>query len=194
MRRTLLLAFLALAAAGCPDSLAQRCPAESLPSGSFSLALTLKHTPDECLIVRQLDGGPPPMDGSIVAANQPPVDSILCAGNSDAGPLVYLVVANSSVVRQSTFDPAGGFTFISPPLIQAQTLCGCLADVSETISGVFLGGGASGFALGPDGGLVPQPTGIDGSVLQNLTNPDGGPCVCNLPCAEHYTMVGTPNR
>src|SRR6266849_4756919 len=153
MRRTLLLALLALAAAGCPDSLAQRCPPESLPSGSFQLTLTLKHTPDECLIVRSLDGGQPPV------------------------------------------DPTGTFSFASPPLIQASTLCGCLSDVNETISGVFLGGGTGGFALGPDGGgLDPQPTGIDGSVLQTLTNPDGGPCVCNLPCAEHYTLAGTPSR
>jgi len=196
MRRTLLLALLALAAAGCPDSLAQRCPPESLPSGSFQLTLTLKHTPDECLIVRSLDGGQPPVDGgSIVAADQPPVDSILCAGPSDAGPTVYLVVGNSSVIRQTPFDPDGGFTFVSPPLIQASTRCGCLSDVNETISGVFLGGGTGGFALGPDGGgLDPQPTGIDGSVLQTLTNPDGGPCVCNLPCAEHYTLAGTPSR
>src|SRR6266481_998778 len=127
MRRTLLLALLALAAAGCPDSLAQRCPPESLPSGSFQLTLTVEHMPDECLIVRSFDGSQIPTDGSIVA-DQPPVDSILCAGPSDAGPTVYLVVGNSSVIRQTPFDPDGGFTFVSPPLIQASTRCGCLSD------------------------------------------------------------------
>ena len=195
MRRTLLLALLALASAGCPDSLARRCPPESLPSGSYQLQLVLQQpTPDECLVTKSLDGGQPPADGAI-AANQPPVDSILCAGPSDAGPQVYLVVGNSSVIRQTPFDPTGAFTFVSPPLIQASTLCGCLTDVNETISGVFLGGGANGFALGPDGGgLDPQPTGIDGSVLQTLTNPDGGQCLCNVPCAEHYTLTGTPSR
>ncbi len=174
MRTILLLAFLALATAGCPDSLAQRCPSNSLPSGSFQLGLTLQH-------------------GSIVPPNQPPVESILCAGVADAGPTLYLVVANSSVVRQSPFDPDGGFSFVSPPLIQAQTLCGCLADVNETISGMLLGAGSGGFALGPDGGLVPQPTGIDGSVVQTLTT-DAGFCLCDLPCAEHYTLTGTPSR
>ncbi len=193
MRTILLLAFLALATAGCPDSLAQRCPSNSLPSGSFQLGLTLQHTPDECIQLRQADGGPGPPDGSIVPPNQPPVESILCAGVADAGPTLYLVVANSSVVRQSPFDPDGGFSFVSPPLIQAQTLCGCLADVNETISGMLLGAGSGGFALGPDGGLVPQPTGIDGSVVQTLTT-DAGFCLCDLPCAEHYTLTGTPSR
>jgi hypothetical protein len=195
MRRTLLLALLGLAAAGCPDSLAQRCPPESVPSGSYQLQLVLQQpTPDECLVTKSFDGGPIPTDGSIVA-DQPPVDSILCAGPSDAGPTVYLVVGNSSVIRQTPFDPAGSFSFVSPPLIQASTMCGCLTDVNETISGMFLGGGTAGFTLGPDGGgLDPQPTGIDGSVLQTLTNPDGGPCVCNVPCAEHYVLTGTPSR
>ena len=185
---------LALASAGCPDSLERRCPSNSLPSGSFHLTLTLQHTPDECIQLRQPDGGPPPADGSIVPASQP-VESILCAGTAaDAGsPTLYLVVANSSVVRDSPFDSDGGFTFVSPPLLQAQTLCNCLADVHETISGVLLGGGAAGFSLGPDGGLVPQPTGIDGSVQQTLDNPSGN-CVCQLPCAEHFTLAGAPNR
>ncbi len=169
---------LALASAGCPESLARRCPSNSLPSGNFELALTLQHTADECVLKRSPDGGPPP---------------ILCAGVADAGPTLYLVVANSSVVRQSPFDPDGGFSFVSPPLIQAQTLCGCLADVNETISGMLLGAGAGGFALGPDGGMDPQPTGIDGSVVQTLTT-DAGGCLCDLPCAEHYTLIGTPNR
>jgi len=183
---------LALASAGCPDSL-QGCPSNSLPSGSFHLTLTLQHTSDECIQLRQPDGGPPPADGSIVPASQP-VESILCAGLADAGaPTLYLVVANSSVVRNSPFDPDGGFTFVSEPLRQAQTLCNCLADVHETISGVLLGGGATGFSLGPDGGLVPQPTGIDGSVQQTLDNPNGN-CVCQLPCAEHFTLAGAPNR
>jgi hypothetical protein len=118
----------------------------------------------------------------------------MCAGNSsDGGPTLYFVVANSNSIRQSPLEPAGGFTFLTS-IVQAQTLCGCIADVNETISGALLGGGSTGFTLGPDGGLVPQPTGIDASVVQALTNPDGGPCQCNLPCAEHYTLSGAVNR
>ena len=197
MRRILSLAVLALAAAGCSDGLSQRCPANSLPSGNFNLALTLQHTPDECVQVRQADGGPGPADGSLVPATQPPVQSILCAGTPDAGPALFLVVANSSVVRQSPFDPDGGFTFVSPPLLNAQTLCGCIADVNETISGTLLGAGDGGFALGPDGGLIPLPTAIDGSVVQTIST-DAGDCLCNLGpgrnCAERYTLTGTLNR
>jgi len=100
------------------------------------------------------------------------VQSTLCAGNADAGATVYLVVANSDVIRQSPLDADGGFTFVSPPLIGAQTLCGCTADVNENISGTLVGGGTTGFTLGSDGGLVPQPTGMDGMVLQTLTTAD----------------------
>jgi len=198
MRRTTpaLLLALALASAGCPDSLGRRCPSSSLPSGNFDLALSLQHTPDECLVVRTTDGGPLPADGSIVQDQK--VQSTLCAGPSDAGTAdagaaVYLVVANSDVIRQSPLDPDGGFSFVSPPLIGAQTLCGCVADVSETISGSLQGGGATGFTLGPDGGLIPQPTGITGAVSQTLVS-DAGNCLCNLPCAEHYTLTGTLSR
>jgi hypothetical protein len=184
---------LALASAGCPDSLARRCPPTSLPSGNFELALTLQHTPDECVLNRSPDGGPPPADGSIVPPLQN-VQSTLCAGNTDAGATVYLVVANSDVIRQSPLDPDGGFTFVSPQLVAAQTLCGCAADVNETISGTLVGGGATGFTLGPDGGLVPQPTGMDGMVLQTLNTADAGACLCAMPCGEHYMLTGTLNR
>jgi hypothetical protein len=188
-----MLLVLSVFNAGCPDSLAQRCPSNSLPSGNFGLTLALQHTTDECLLVRSADGGPGPTDGSLLPPAQP-VEATVCAGNSsDGGPTVYFVVANSNSIRQSPLEPAGGFTFVTS-IAQAQTLCGCIADVNETISGVMLGGGSSGFTLGPDGGLVPQPTGIDASVVQALTNPDGGPCQCNLPCAEHYTLSGAVNR
>lgn len=192
MRRLLPGLLLAAAATGCPESLERRCPPASLPSGNFDLALTLQHTADECVVVRTRDGGAPPADGSIVPPNQS-VQSTLCAGNTDAGATVYLVVANSDAIRQSPLDPAGSFSFVSPPLIGAQTLCGCVADVSETISGTLMGGGPTGFVLGPDGGLVPQPTEIDGTVSQTLVT-DAGDCLCNLPCGEHYTLTGTLNR
>jgi hypothetical protein len=195
MRRTpeAVVLALALASAGCPESLARRCPATSLPSGNFQLALTLQHTTDECVLNRSSDGGPPPADGSIVPPAQT-VQSTLCAGNADGGATVYLVVANSDVIRQSPLDPDGGFSFVSPTLVAAQTLCGCTADVNETISGTLVGGGATGFTLVPDGGLVPQPTGMDGMVLQTLTTADAGACLCPMPCAEHYTLTGTLNR
>jgi hypothetical protein len=192
-----ILVVLALAAAGCPDSLERHCPSSSFPSGNFQLALTLQHTPDECVLVRSADGGPGPPDGSIVPSSQT-VQSTLCAGPSDAGTTdagtaVYLVVANSAVIRQSPLDPDGGFNFVSPPLTTAQTLCGCTADVSESIAGTLVGGGATGFVLGPDGGLIPQPSGIDAMVVQTLTT-DAGGCLCNLPCSEHYTLTGTLSR
>src|SRR5256885_13480044 len=111
MRRTLLLAVLALAAAGCPDDLAQRCPPESLPSGHYTLTTTVVDTPDECLVVRRADGGPPPKDGSILLSRESSTDSILCAGNSDAGPPAYLLVGNRSLVRQTRLEPHVGVAF-----------------------------------------------------------------------------------
>ena len=31
------------------------------------------------------------------------------------------------------------------------------------------------------------------AVALNANPPDGG-CLCNMPCAEHYALTGTPNR
>ena len=195
MRRTLLLAAFALASAGCPDDLAQRCPPESVPSGHYTITTTVDAGPADCHLTAKADGGPldPGEDTSILTSPVSSTDSILCAGDTDAGPTVYLVVSTSQLIRQTPLAPDGGFTFIST-VPQVASVCNCTADVTETISGEFLGGGSSGFALGADGGLVPQPTGMDGSMLQTLTNPDGGACHCNIPCALNYTLIGTPNR
>jgi hypothetical protein len=188
-------AVLALAVAACSGSSSLNCPAGSQPSGNFSLTMTLQHTTDECLLTKQADGGPAPDDASIVPANQP-VTSTLCAGITDAGPTLYMLVANSGAIRSSPFD-GGGFTFASrvsgPP--PPQTLCNCTADLDETITGTLLGAGAGGFMVVPDAGLVPQPTQLSATVVQTLTPdpPDGG-CLCNMPCAEHYTLTGPANR
>jgi len=91
--------------------------------------------------------------------------------------------------------PGSWDSFCCRMLEAASYICPRLSvsDVSETISGSLVGGGATGFTLGPDGGLVPQPTEIDGAVLQTLVS-DAGNCLCKLPCAEHYTLTGTLNR
>jgi hypothetical protein len=106
-----------------------------------------------------------------------------------------MLVANSGAIRSSPFD-GGGFTFVSPTLVGAQTLCNCTADVNETISGTLLGAGDGGFMVVPDAGLVPQPTQLSANVVQVLTPdpPDAGNCLCNMPCAEHYTLTGPANR
>ncbi|HYV65117.1 MAG TPA: hypothetical protein VE964_02675 [Myxococcales bacterium] len=194
MRRTFLLAAFALASAGCPDDLAKRCPPESVPTGHYTITTTVIHDPNECQRTAEADGGPlqPGDDASILTHDPSSTDSILCSGNSDAGPTIYLVVASSSLVRQTPLDAAGAFTFVTT-VPQVPSICSCTADLNETISGTFQGGGGSGFSLDADGGLVPQPTGMDGSMLQTLTNPDGG-CFCNIPCALNYKLVGNANR
>jgi hypothetical protein len=194
MPKTVPFAILALAVAACSGSSSLNCPAGSQPSGNFSLTMALQHTTDECLLTKQADGGPPPADASIVPASQP-VTSTLCAGITDAGPTLYMLVANSGAIRSSPFD-GGGFTFVSPTLVGAQTLCNCTADVNETISGTLLGAGDGGFMVVPDAGLVPQPTQLSANVVQALTPdpPDAGNCLCNMPCAEHYTLTGPANR
>jgi hypothetical protein len=194
MRKLLCIAAMALCWAGCSGSPSLNCPTNTAPAGNFTLTLALQHTPDECVVMRQADGGPGPLDGSIVPSPQA-VSSALCAANTDAGATLYMVVANSSLVRQSPLDSDGGFTFVSPTLPQAQTLCNCTSDVNESISGTLLGAGDGGFSVIADAGLVPQPTQIAGSVVQTLTpNPTDAGCLCNMPCAEHYTLTGTPNR
>jgi hypothetical protein len=195
MSRTVTLALAALVVAACTDSLSLRCPATSTPAGTFTLTLNLQHTADECLVVRQADGGAAPADGSIVPAVQS-VNSALCAAVTDAGPALYLVVANSALVRNSSVDGDGGFTFVSPTLAGAETtLCNCKADVNETINGTLVGAGDGGFTVVADAGLVPQPTELSGSVVHSLkANPADGGCLCDMPCAEHYTLTGTANR
>ena len=194
MRIALIVATIGLCAAAACSGSSQSCPTDSLPAGNFTLTLALQHTSDECLLLRQADGGSAPPDASIVPSPQA-VTSTLCAGNIDAGATLYLLVTNSSYVRQSPLDSDGGFTFVTPTVKQAQTLCNCTADLSETINGTLLGAGDGGFAVIGDAGLVPQPTQITGSVLQTLVpNPTDAGCLCNMPCAEHYTLTGTPNR
>jgi len=194
MPKTAPVAFVALVVAGCSGSSSQNCPAGSQPSGNFSLTLALQHTNDECLLTMQADGGPPPADASIVPGTQS-VSSTLCAGITDAGPTLFMLVSNSGAVRSSPFD-GGGFTFVSPPLVGAQTLCNCTADVNETISGTLLGAGDGGFVVVPDAGLVPQPTQLSATVEQTLAPdpPDAGNCLCRMPCTEHYTLTGPANR
>jgi len=194
MPKTMPFAVLASAVA-CSGSSSLNCPAGSQPSGNFSLTMALQHTTDECLLTKQADGGPPPTDASIVPPSQT-VTSTLCAGITDAGPTLYMLVVNSGAIRSSPFD-GGGFTFVSsvsnPP---PQILCNCTADVDETISGTLLGAGDGGFVVVPDAGLVPQPTQLSATVVQALTPdpPDAGNCLCNMPCAEHYTLTGSANR
>jgi hypothetical protein len=184
----------AVAAVACSGSSSLNCPANTQSAGGFTLALDLEHTPDECVLTSQADGGPPPADASIVPGVQSQ-QSLLCAAVTDAGPTLFMVVANSGLLRRSVLDTDGGFTFVSPTLVGAQTLCNCAADVDETIRGTLAGAGAGGFTVVPDAGLVPPPITISGTVVQSLRAdpPDGG-CLCNIPCAEHYTLTGTLNR
>ncbi|HWE25435.1 MAG TPA: hypothetical protein VG496_15965 [Myxococcales bacterium] len=187
MRETLPLLALALAAAGCPQSSSLSCPSNTHSAGFFNLALDLQHTPDECL--SRADGG----NASIVPDHQPVNNSLFCAGITDAGPTLFLLVPNSFLLRASPVDAGGGFVFVSPTLLNADTLCSCEADVNETITGNLVGAGDGGFAVIADAGLVPLPTQVDGSVVQTLAPADGG-CLCNVPCADHLVLTGTPSK
>jgi hypothetical protein len=193
MTKTIPIAVVALAAA-CSGSSTLNCPTTTQSAGNFTLTLNLQHTTDECVLNGLADGGPPPADASIVPSPQSQ-DSLLCAGITDAGPTLLMLVANSGLVRSSPVDGDGGFSFVSPTLVGAQTVCNCAADVDETISGNLLGAGDGGFTVVQDAGLVPPPTAIAGGVVQSLkANPPDGGCLCNMPCAEHYTLTGTLNR
>jgi hypothetical protein len=114
MTKIIPLAILASALAACSGSSSLNCPASTQSSGVFTLTLNLQHTSDECVLTSQADGGPPPADASIVPGTQTQ-DSLLCSNVTDAGPTVYMVVANSNVVRSSTLDSDGGFTIAPPP-------------------------------------------------------------------------------
>jgi hypothetical protein len=193
-----LLAF-AAAAAGCSGSSVNcsNTPTSSQPAGNFTLGLALQHTADECVLNKSADGGPPPDDASIVPGTQS-VGALLCASapasGTDAGPTLYMVVANTGVIRQSTLDSDGGFTF-DAGTTSADTLCNCAANIGETINGTLVGAGDGGFTVIADAGLTPPPTAMTGSVVQSVTpNPADGGCLCNMPCAEHYALTGTLNR
>jgi len=189
MRHSLLgLAAVALAATGCPETLEKLCPPTSTPAGNFQLSFGLQQTADQCRQILYSDGGP--ADASI-ATNPAPANSTLCAELIDAGPTLYLAVQGKGV-RASPLASDGGFSFVSTALAVPQTACGCSVDITETIAGNLAAPGDAGFTVAPDGGLTPPATSIAAMLVDSVSS-DAGGCLCNVPCALHYTLTGTPN-
>ena len=124
-------------------------------------------------------------------ATSPSNTPCFCAELTDAGPTLYLAVEGKGV-RPSPLASDGGFSFVSTALAVPQTACGCNVDIVETIAGNLLAPGDAGFTVAPDGGLIPPATGIAATLIDSVSS-DAGPCLCNVPCAIHYTLTGTRN-
>jgi hypothetical protein len=177
----------ALLLAGCPETVGQQCPPNSLVMGVYSLAFSGLHPADECRILVTSDGGK--ADAAIAQADGGTFAGTLCAkADGDGGTVLYLVIPNHGQ-RPSEFFTDGGFRFLGHTDPTPATACVCPVAVDETFDGVLTGAWDGGFPLGADGGL-PLVTGLKGLVVDRFTT-TGGNCACNVPCNVSYSVVGT---
>jgi hypothetical protein len=178
------LALVAAVSVGCPDNIAQLCPAGSKSAGTFLLGLTFQPgAADECRVNKTLDGGP--ADASLAATSPTPRDSAICVAQGDGGATVFLALADS--VRSSPLGDGGSFTFTTSTIVD-NSACACSLTVSETITGALVSASDGGITYDPDAGLSPI-RGYAGAVVDGV---DGGPqCHCNVPCSLRYNMTGT---
>jgi hypothetical protein len=180
------LLLAAVLSAGCPDNIAQLCPAGSKSAGSFTLGLKFQTgLPDECKITSLPDGGT--LDASVSLATTPaPRDSALCVSDSDAGPVLYLALSDS--LRSSPLGDGGAFTFTSSTTV-ANTACVCSLSLTETIAGQLSATGDGGITYTPDGGL----TAVGGysGVVTDAVDGSVPDCHCNVPCTLRYDVTGT---
>jgi hypothetical protein len=188
--RLVVAAAAALALSGCPDTLQQQCPG-GVPAGNFLMALTLQDTTDACRQILLPDGGS--TDAS-VASVVAPANSTLYSGLADGGPSICLAVTGAQAGRSSPLDADAGFTFISTVQNVTQSICLCSIDITETVKGNLVVPGDAGFTVDADGGINPKPSGYNGTLVDSIVaTPGTSGCLCNLPCALHYTLTGTPN-
>ena len=196
LRLAACLAALGLASAGCPETLAQACPAGTTPVGNLTLSFTLLDAGDTCVILTSLDGGP--TDAGTVRT-PPDEPAALCTGTLDGGvPAITLAIPGQNPRTSPLVD--GGFVFTSSAANVTGTLCGCGPNglhVDEKIQGSLQSKSGGPVAFDADGGLTPV-----GSLAASFDDaifaapplpPDGGPgsgCACNLPCGAHYTIAG----
>ncbi len=189
----LVLAAIALTAAGCPDSLSQLCPANSQQAGVFNTTLTFNAAdPAQCYYAP--DGGIPDASLAATGADAGPetFTAVICSGFdvNDGGPLVYLALP--SMVWNSPLGDGGTFNFNTTSLVGG-TACGCNILVDETIAGQLQPTALdASVQLSADGGL-PSLSGFTATVVDQIDGGDdaGVACSCNVPCDLQYTFSGT---
>jgi hypothetical protein len=192
MRRLLAALPLLWLAAGCPSSTSGSCPTATTPSGDFTLTLALQGSEPQCRVIFSADGGP--ADGDVAAA--PAAQSAtICAGKDDAGvPSVFLAAANRTVSAPSKLAPDDSFAFSTTSTGVSGTVCGCVVNILEQITGTFVPTTPGPIQLAPDGGLTPPVASFSGTLVDTLSSTATG-CLCNISgdagCNLTYQLAGT---
>jgi hypothetical protein len=172
---------------GCPESIAQQCPARTTPVGQFALALTGKPDAGTACVQTLSDGGAIPFtlgDAGTTAG-------ALCYSQPGATAAQLYYVAAGKGARPSDLLADGGFHFVGHTDPTPGICNGCTVTVDETFDG-FIQSGATGapFVVQPDGGLPPV-TSLVGTLVDSVSSPTGG-CQCNVPCTITYSVTGSP--
>ena len=173
--------------AGCPETIGQQCPSNSVPIGQYSLAFALNHPPGECVLNKLPDGGA--IDASIGQENAAAQTATLCAATGDGGTVALTLAVPGKQSRTSNLQDGGAFAFTGHTDPTANALCGCALGVDETFAGTLQVPGDAGFALSGDGGF-PLVTGLSGLLSDQLSSPDQT-CLCNIPCTLQYGVAGS---
>lgn len=186
------LIALGAAVAACPDTLAALCPADTRQEGIYTVVLTPDSGANECKITGDGDGGS--LDASLFATNPAPTFSAaLCSSRfDDGGARVWLAIA-APQQRWSPLGPGGTFTW-STATTFVETHCSCPIYVQEQIVGRLLPAQDDGGTDLGDAGLPPL-KGFTAQVSDMVDAggpaPDGGPCLCNLPCTTNFDLTAT---
>ena len=185
------LVALGAAAAGCPDTLSALCPADTRQEGIYTVVMKPDSGANDCRINSDGDGGNP--DASLFNTNPLPFTAALCSSRfEDGGPAVWLAIA-APKQRSSPLGPGGTFLWHTETLFVG-TSCSCPIFVQEQIAGRLLPAQDDGGTdLGPSG--LPPLRGFTATVTDLVDaggpGPDGGPCLCNLPCTTTFDLTAT---
>jgi hypothetical protein len=175
--------------AGCPETVGQQCPSNSVPIGQYTLAFSLLHPADECKLIKDPDSGTA-LDASLGQTDAATQTATLCAGSGDAGAVALTLAVPGKASRTSELRDGGVFAFTGHTDPTGGTVCACALGIDETFGGTLQVPGDAGFALLSDGGF-PLVTGMVGTLSDAVSSPEQANCLCNVPCTLQYGVDGT---
>ena len=189
-RRAPLAAMVVLGAvaAGCPETIAQLCPAGTRQEGTFSTTITARNDGKDCRVVRTADAGS--ADASLFISTET-FNAALCSSTqADGGPVLWFALA--AKLRTSPLGDGGTFVFSADNPTLDVPACNSPLTISERIEGTLIPSDAdASVVLGPGG--LPSLKGFTGVVYDGI---DAGPAhdggsYCNTPCTTTYDMTAT---
>ena len=190
-----LAVLIALGAAtfACPDTLSALCPTDTRQEGIYTVVMTRDSGANECKINSDGDGGSLdyPLFGTDAGSSS--FTAALCSSRlDDGGPAVWLARADPQ--KRSSLLGAGGTFLWHTETTFVDTYCRCPIYVQEQIVGRLLPAQDDGGTDLGDAGLPPL-KGFTAAVYDMVDAggpaPDGGPCLCNVPCTTTFTLDAT---